>query len=1134
MKTFARLSNYVKLLGLFILGLVLLLSSSRSIYGQTLKSAPLNPDFIKYINGLNQMQLKSNDLHGLGYIPPPILPNFGPTSARMLTATTFAPVYDLRTSGTGGTSLLTSVKNQGSCGCCWAFATMGAIEAYVKLSGKGEYDLSENNLKECHGYVWAPCAGGNSSMSAAYLTRKSGPVSELNDPYSVNVVGCKSNITPEFSVSNIRSFPNNSSVIKQAILDYGALYTTFYYQDASYNAVNYTYYYNGPTVTNHAVVLVGWDDTKVTAGGTGAWIIKNSWGAAWGESGFFYISYNDSRINSEVTAFPGIYNNVANSIQFSYDNLGYEGSLGYGSTIGYGLIRFSTSNTNYTLNKLSTYIPSGPATLTFEVYGAFDGTTLSGLMGSITNASCDLPGYYTFDLATPIPLSANSDFYIKVTYNTAGYNYPIPLESAISGYSNPVIESGRCWVSGNGTNWQAIGSGQSYSADLCINAYAVLTCTAPAPIIGTIIQPTCTLATGSVVLNSLPSTGTWSLNVKPGGTTTTGTGTSTTIAGLAAGTYTFTVANSSSCTSASSANVVINAQPQAPTITGTLAVCAGSTTQLNGSGTAATTTPWVSATTTVATVSGTGLVTGVAAGTSVITFKNIDGCTKTATVTVSASPNISGTFSVCAGSTSQLTGSGTAATTSPWASGTTAVATVGSTGLVTGVAAGTSVITFTNSGGCKTTATVIVSAVPTITGTLTVCAGSTTQLAGSGTPASSTPWVSGTKTVATISSTGLVTGVAAGTSVITYKNSGGCTKTATVTVSAIPTITGTLTVCAGLTTQLTGSGTAATTTPWVSANTTVATISSTGLVKGVVAGTSVITFKNSGGCTKTTTVTVYALPSAPAAIGGTKSVCVGSTTTLTDATTGGVWSSSTTTLATVSTSGVVKGVASGTATIVYTVTNANGCKNSVSASVTVAALPAQPGNFTKSTSAVTPGQSNVVYTVPLVSGVTYKWSYSGTGATITGTTNSVSISYSATATSGTLSVTATNTSGCTSVARTLAITGLKGIMIPDNSLQGSVDTTATFNLPKIQNELNVYPNPTFGSATFTFQINENARVRLDIYSVNGLLIARVFDGDAEAGIAQSVKFNQSLSTGIYPCILRWNGKMITVKLVIVQ
>ena len=87
-------------------------------------------------------------------------------------------------------------------------------------------------------------------------------------------------------------------------------------------------------------------------------------------------------------------------------------------------------------------------------------------------------------------------------------------------------------------------------------------CTLPsAPIVGVITQPTCTVATGSVVLSGLPSTGTWTIN--PGGTN--GTGTSTTISGLAAGTYTFTVTDGiSGCTSLGSTEVVINIQPPAP------------------------------------------------------------------------------------------------------------------------------------------------------------------------------------------------------------------------------------------------------------------------------------------------------------------------------------------------------------------------------------------------------------------------------------------------------------------------------------------------------------------------------------------------------------------------------------------
>ena len=87
-----------------------------------------------------------------------------------------------------------------------------------------------------------------------------------------------------------------------------------------------------------------------------------------------------------------------------------------------------------------------------------------------------------------------------------------------------------------------------------------------APTVGIITQPTCTLATGSAVLSGLPETGTWTLTRIPDGTATTGTGVSTAISGLAPGTYTFTVTNASGCTSKTSANVVINAQPIVPTI----------------------------------------------------------------------------------------------------------------------------------------------------------------------------------------------------------------------------------------------------------------------------------------------------------------------------------------------------------------------------------------------------------------------------------------------------------------------------------------------------------------------------------------------------------------------------------------
>ena len=142
---------------------------------------------------------------------------------------------------------------------------------------------------------------------------------------------------------------------------------------------------------------------------------------------------------------------------------------------------------------------------------------------------------------------------------------------------------------------------------------------------------------------------------------------------------------------------------------------------------------------------------------------------------------------MCVGSTTQLTGSATAAGTNPWGYLLIlSVATVNNVGLVTAVSAGTTVIAYTNDKGCQKTATVTVNALPTITGTLTVCVGFTTQLTGSGSPASINPWVSATPSVATVSNSGLVTGVSAGTSVITYTDNNGCQKTATVTVTANP------------------------------------------------------------------------------------------------------------------------------------------------------------------------------------------------------------------------------------------------------------------------------------------------------------------------------------------------------------
>lgn len=428
-------------------------------------------------------------------------------------------------------------------------------------------------------------------------------------------------------------------------------------------------------------------------------------------------------------------------------------------------------------------------------------------------------------------------------------------------------------------------------------------------------------------------------------------------------------------------------------ITGTLTVCAGSTTTLSDSVSGCT---WTSSNTAIATVgSGTGIVTGVAGGTAVISYPDSCGLYATATVTVNPLPvSISGPSGVCAGFTiteTDASGGGS------WSSSNTAIAVIGSgTGIITGVSAGTAVITYTLGTGCITTKTITVSASPAIiTGSHSVCTGQTTPLSdatGGGT------WTSSNTAIATIgSATGVVTGVAAGTTTISYI-AGGCYATFTVTVVTTPAlITGVPSVCVGLTTTLSDLSTGGV---WSSANTAIAIIGSgSGIVTGVATGTTTITYTLGTSCYVTRLITVNPLP---AAIGGTAAVCVGATTTLTDATGTGIWTSSNTAIATIgSGTGVVTGIAAGTATISYTLST--GCPATIV--VTVNGNPVISGS------------------IPLCPGATITLSSSISGGTwISGTTGIATIG------SGTGVVTGV-ASGTTTITYTVTATGCTGTTV---------------------------------------------------------------------------------------------------------
>lgn len=195
-------------------------------------------------------------------------------------------------------------------------------------------------------------------------------------------------------------------------------------------------------------------------------------------------------------------------------------------------------------------------------------------------------------------------------------------------------------------------------------------------------------------------------------------------------TYTVTATSGNGCIVSNTSTITVQSTPTAGVIAADQVICSGGnpalfTSTTNGSGDGTVSYRWESSVnpfSTWSTISGANdaeydAPSGLTATTKYrrITISTLNGvacesaATSAVTVTVNSLPTITGAGSVCIDSTKQLTGSGSPAASNPWVSASTAIATVDNNGLVTGISAGTSDITYTNNSGCSNTVTVTVS-----------------------------------------------------------------------------------------------------------------------------------------------------------------------------------------------------------------------------------------------------------------------------------------------------------------------------------------------------------------------------------------------------------------------------------------
>ncbi|XP_034478220.1 cathepsin L-like [Drosophila innubila] len=190
---------------------------------------------------------------------------------------------------------VTGVKDQGQCGSCWAFAAVGTLESQHFIKNRQLISLSEQNLLDCssrapfsnHG-----CDGGSHARALQYIQINGGIDTEQSYPYRATQQSCR--FDKRFIGATVRAIArvqvNSESSLAAAVAITGPLSASIHVSR------NMQFYrggvFNDPSCdkpTNHAVTVVGYGHDNQ---GGDYWLVKNSWGSAWGESGYIRMSRN--------------------------------------------------------------------------------------------------------------------------------------------------------------------------------------------------------------------------------------------------------------------------------------------------------------------------------------------------------------------------------------------------------------------------------------------------------------------------------------------------------------------------------------------------------------------------------------------------------------------------------------------------------------------------------------------------------------------------------------------------------------------------------------------------------------------------------------------------------------------------
>ena len=377
----------------------------------------------------------------------------------------------------------TPVKNQGANGLCWDFSACAIMESWLLKNNYGTFDLSEMHMAYAlsnhsgntqFGYNRAPHEGASRDMASAYLMRGTpkdtagndvcigGAVHESVDPYSTSLLPDRALATTWYNKpkavmpktilhmggGKYDGTAASPEQIKTAIMQYGSVAAAMSWDDsnatgttvsgstANYNAANAAFYlprtaYGKDGIyMNHMVQIVGWNDnysrTNFNSGNRpsrdGAWYIKNSWGTGWGNSGYFWISYEDADFPSYVWTVDNLSGYDAGTMrthEYDYKADYYLPESPFGANTLY--IRYFSLEKTEVVTSVRVFLAEANATVDVDVIPDFGSADRAGYnfqsRGQITTT---YPGWYTVDLSQPVLLDAAQK---------SGYTFAVVVKS---------------------------------------------------------------------------------------------------------------------------------------------------------------------------------------------------------------------------------------------------------------------------------------------------------------------------------------------------------------------------------------------------------------------------------------------------------------------------------------------------------------------------------------------------------------------------------------------------------------------------------------------------------------------------------------------------------------------------------